>query len=106
MSYQKLLMYNRDKLSLDSIQDGWKDLGKYLNMYLESRIRDALPQATYKRFLVSRHRPDLCDLLDDIRDNKIPSPSWFSEYREYEFSVRVSDVINNNMNRVIPFHAC
>ena len=47
-------------------------------MYLESRIRDALPQATYKRFLVSRHRPDLCDLLDDIRDNKIPSPSWFS----------------------------
>ena len=55
---------------------------------------------------MSRHRPDLCDLLDDIRDNKIPSPSWFSEYREYKFSVRVPDVIDNNMNRVIPFHAC
>ena len=86
-------MYNRDKLSLASIERGWKDLGTYMNEYLESRIKDPVPQTTYKRFLVSRHRPDLCDLLDDIRDNKIPSPSWFSEYREYEFSVRASDVL-------------
>ena len=99
-------MYNRNKLSISSIEKGWNDLGTYMNQYIESRLMDPAPQATYKRFLVSRHRSDLCDLLDDIRDNKIPSPSWFSEYREYEFSVRVSDVINNNMNRVIPFHAC
>ena len=90
-------MYNRNKLSLASIEHGWKDLGTYMNAYLESRIKDPVPQATFKRFLVSRHRADLCDLLDDIRDNKIPSPSWFSEVNNYQLTVRPSDFFFHNL---------
>ena len=91
-------MYNRNKLSLSSIEKGWNDLGTYMNEHLESRIKDPVPQTTYKRFLVSRHRPDLCDLLDDIRDNKIPSPSWFSEVKQFQLTVRPSDFFFSNLS--------
>jgi hypothetical protein len=99
-------MYNRDKLSLASIEHGWKDLGTYMNEYLESRIKDPVPQTTYKRFLVSRHRPDLCDLLDDIRDSKIPSPSWFSEFNDYQLTVRPSDLFFRNLKNRASFFEC
>ncbi len=90
-------MYNRNKLSLSSIEKGWNDLGTYMNQYIESRLKDPAPQATYKRFLVSRHRSDLCDLLDDIRDKKISVPSWFSEVKQYQVTVRPSDFFFHNL---------
>ena len=96
-------MYNRDKLSLASIENGWKDLGTYMNEYLESRLKDPVPQAAYKRVLVSRHRPDLCDFLDDIRDSKIPSPSWFSEFNDYQLTVRPSDLFFRDLKNRASF---
>ena len=91
-------MYNRNKLSVSSVEKGWKDLGVYMYEYLNSRIKDPVPQATFKRFLVSRHRPDLCDLLDDIRDNKISSPCWFSEVKQFQLTVRPSDFFFSNLS--------
>lgn len=99
-------MYNRNKLSLSSIEKGWNDLGSYMNAYLESRIKDSVPQVTFKRFLVSRHRPDLCDLLDDMRDNKISSPSWFSEFNDYQLTVRPSDLFFRNLKHRACFFEC
>lgn len=56
--------------------------------YLEHRINHYAPHTTFKRFLVSKNKRQLCDLFDDARKGLTQFPRW-ENYKPFVLSVRM-----------------